>query len=91
MLLLDGFSSIVSDCLADKTMGHNFNMLIQYAHIFATATLILLFSPVSAFWRLSCMGVAGVARIDPLVSPGKQSGHVHTIKISSGMFGLNAL
>lgn len=34
------------------------------------------------------MGIAGVARIDPLISPGEQSGHVHTIKGSSGLFGL---
>ena len=65
------------------------NMLTRYAFFVATAILVLPFGPVSAFWRLLCMGVAGVARIDPLISPGKQSGHVHTIKGSSGGFGLN--
>ena len=35
------------------------------------------------------MSVAGVAHIDPLISPEKQSGHVHAIKGSSGEFELN--
>jgi hypothetical protein len=38
-----------------------------------------------AFWRMPCLAQSGVARIDPLVSPGTASEHVHTIHGSSGM------
>ncbi|CAK7213868.1 hypothetical protein SBRCBS47491_001952 [Sporothrix bragantina] len=41
-------------------------------------------SPVVAFWRMECRGVAGYARIDPLVSPGAVSGHLHAIMGSGG-------
>lgn len=33
----------------------------------------------NAFWRLPCRGRTGVARLDPLVEPGKISSHAHTI------------
>ncbi|KAE8384781.1 hypothetical protein BDV23DRAFT_188874 [Aspergillus alliaceus] len=32
-----------------------------------------------AFWRLPCRGRAGLARLDPLMDPGKDSYHVHAI------------
>ncbi|KAE8147040.1 hypothetical protein BDV25DRAFT_41151 [Aspergillus avenaceus] len=32
-----------------------------------------------AFWRLPCRGRAGLARLDPLMDPGKAASHVHTI------------
>jgi hypothetical protein len=53
---------------------------------FASALLALSYvSPASAFWRLQCFGVAGVARIDPIVDPGTPSNHVHAIKGASGL------
>ncbi|WEW56175.1 hypothetical protein PRK78_001612 [Emydomyces testavorans] len=36
-------------------------------------------APSMAFWRLPCRGVLGVARIDPIMDPGKPSVHVHSI------------
>lgn len=41
-------------------------------------------TPVLAFWRMECRGVAGYARIDPLVSPGEPSMHLHAIMGSGG-------
>ena len=49
------------------------------------ALFVLGTEPALAYWRMSCMGVAGIARIDPIVSPGEISSHVHTIKGASGM------
>jgi hypothetical protein len=49
--------------------------------------VVLLFSPVHAFWKLPCHGPLVVERADPIVSPGKQSGHAHTIMGGNG-FGL---
>ena len=46
-------------------------------------------SPVLAFWRMECRGVAGYARIDPMVSPGEPSAHSHSI-LGSGGFGESA-
>jgi hypothetical protein len=37
-----------------------------------------------AFWRMECPGRVGLARIDPLVSPGVVSQHAHAIHGSSG-------
>lgn len=39
---------------------------------------------VDAFWRMECHGTVGVARVDPLVSPGEVAQHVHAIHGSSG-------
>lgn len=47
----------------------------------AVWTLVL---GVDAFWRLTCPGQVGLARVDPLVSPGEVSAHVHAIHGSSG-------
>ncbi|KAL1880210.1 hypothetical protein VTK73DRAFT_6038 [Phialemonium thermophilum] len=38
----------------------------------------------SAFWRMECRGRLGLARLDPLMSPGEISQHVHAIHGSSG-------
>lgn len=46
--------------------------------------LIGLVAGVDAFWRMECPGRVGVARLDPIVSPGKSSAHVHAIHGSSG-------
>lgn len=37
-----------------------------------------------AFWRMECRGRVGLARIDPIISPGEVSQHVHAIHGSSG-------
>lgn len=36
-----------------------------------------------AFWRLPCRGRSGAARMDPLMSPGEPSYHVHSVHGSS--------
>ncbi|RMZ92337.1 hypothetical protein DV736_g424, partial [Chaetothyriales sp. CBS 134916] len=48
------------------------------------ALLALLASPVAAFWRLPCKSPIVVERLDPIVSPGKASGHAHTIMGGNG-------
>ena len=49
------------------------------------AMAALLVPSVQAFWRVSCAGVTGIGLIDPIVSPGKPSSHIHTIKGASGL------
>ena len=71
--------------------SNDLKMRTQYISDLVSIMLISRLDLTLAFWRLSCMGIAGIARIDPLISPGKQSGHVHTIKGASGMFRLNAV
>ncbi|KAK5797448.1 hypothetical protein VI817_003739 [Penicillium citrinum] len=46
-------------------------------------------SVADAFWRLPCRGRSGVARLDPIVDPGKISSHVHAIH-GGGNFGMSA-
>ncbi|RDW93055.1 DUF1996 domain-containing protein [Aspergillus mulundensis] len=53
------------------------------------ASLAAFLGVADAFWRLPCRGRSGLARMDPLVSPGEASYHVHTIHGSKG-FGLDA-
>lgn len=55
------------------------------AAISATAALAFAVQ-VTAFWRMPCRGRTGVARIDPLISPGTSAEHAHVIHGSSGMF-----
>ncbi|KAJ6070396.1 hypothetical protein N7467_011715 [Penicillium canescens] len=43
----------------------------------------------TAFWRLPCRGRTGVARLDPLVDPGKVSSHVHSVH-GGGSFGMSS-
>jgi hypothetical protein len=38
----------------------------------------------NAFWRMPCSGRLSLERADPIVSPGKVSGHVHTISGGNG-------
>ena len=47
---------------------------------FSTAAVVLgfLVGSSQAFWRLSC-GIVQAGRIDPIVTPGKISGHAHKI------------
>ena len=50
----------------------------------AATVLASLTSPVAAFWRMPCPGRLVLERIDPIISPGKVSGHVHTVSGGSG-------
>lgn len=47
-----------------------------------------LVAPAVAFWRMPCPGRLVLERIDPIISPGSVSGHVHTVSGGSG-FGFN--
>ncbi|PMD37148.1 hypothetical protein L207DRAFT_71340 [Hyaloscypha variabilis F] len=49
----------------------------------------LFLTPTNAFWRMPCRERSGLARIDPLVSPGSISQHAHAIHGSAG-FGIDA-
>jgi hypothetical protein len=49
---------------------------------------ILFIHQATAFWRLPCNGPLVVQRADPIVTPNKVSGHVHTIMGGNG-FGFN--
>lgn len=40
--------------------------------------IILLLGTANAFWRMNC-GTVQLSRIDPIVSPGGVSGHVHIL------------
>jgi len=48
------------------------------------AASLLLVPAVNAFWRLPCAMPVLDARVDPIVSPGGPSSHVHTIMGSNG-------
>jgi len=47
--------------------------------IFVIVALLSLSSISSAFWRLPCYSRSGLARLDPIVSPGGIASHVHAI------------
>jgi hypothetical protein len=49
------------------------------------ATGILLVPTANAFWRLPCATPVLDCRIDPIVSPGRASSHVHTVHGSNGV------
>ncbi|PWY79704.1 hypothetical protein BO70DRAFT_407241 [Aspergillus heteromorphus CBS 117.55] len=53
------------------------------------ACLAVLSGVADAFWRLPCRGRSGVARMDPLIAPGKPSDHVHAVH-GSGGFAMSA-
>ena len=60
-------------------------MAIGYIKLaLATAYLFLKLGNVDAFWRLLCDGSVGLARMDPLMEPGRVGDHVHSIKGGSG-------
>jgi len=60
---------------------HFVNMRFSSSSIsLAAATALLASIPsTSAFWRMPCSGPIVTERADPIISPGKVSGHVHTI------------
>ena len=47
--------------------------------------LALTSGTVFGFWRMTCDHPLVVGRIDPIVSPGKVSGHIHTISGGSAL------
>ncbi|KAH9959194.1 hypothetical protein BC827DRAFT_1301881 [Russula dissimulans] len=49
---------------------------------------LLLIASANAFWRLPCTKPVLDARVDPIVNPGKASGHTHTI-MGSGAIGFS--
>ncbi|KAK4964909.1 hypothetical protein LTR66_012202 [Elasticomyces elasticus] len=50
---------------------------------------IFLVQGATAFWRMPCRSRIGLARLDPLMDPGKLSDHVHTIH-GGGNFGISS-
>jgi hypothetical protein len=57
--------------------------------VFLTALVVAisyLANPVLAFWRLPCRGLLGVARMDPLVYPGKVGSHAHVVHGASSKY-----
>lgn len=50
-----------------------------------TAAALTLVSGAHAFWRMPCQTETGVARMDPLMDPGRIADHVHTVAGSSSM------
>ena len=45
--------------------------------IFVIMMMVMFAHPTTAFWRLLCHGTLGYGRVDPIVSPGAASNHVH--------------
>ncbi|GAQ08895.1 hypothetical protein ALT_6216 [Aspergillus lentulus] len=58
-------------------------------HVGLVTGLLALSGLTDAFWRLPCRGRTGLARIDPLMDPGKPSSHVHAVH-GSGGFSMSA-
>ncbi|KAM3417438.1 hypothetical protein BST61_g5684 [Cercospora zeina] len=56
---------------------------------FTSVTALALAGNVAAFWRMPCRSHTGIARMDPLVDPGKFADHAHIV-FGSGNFGLNS-
>ncbi|KAF2448825.1 hypothetical protein P171DRAFT_352724 [Karstenula rhodostoma CBS 690.94] len=54
-----------------------------------SAAAALLSGTAEAFWRMECHSRSGLARIDPIVTPGKLSTHAHAIH-GGGNFGMSA-
>lgn len=44
-----------------------------------SAAAAVLSGTAEAFWRMDCHSRSGLARIDPIVTPGKISSHAHAI------------
>ncbi|KAI9669949.1 MAG: hypothetical protein M1831_006985 [Alyxoria varia] len=63
-------------------------MQFKAPNAFVLGVLASLAGPAAGFWRMSCPSSLITARMDPIIDPGKVSGHVHTIAGGSG-FGYN--
>jgi Domain of unknown function (DUF1996) len=57
---------------------------MRFSAAIGLALATILTVNVSAFWRMECRSRSGIARIDPIVSPGNISDHLHTVHGSSG-------
>lgn len=57
---------------------------MKFSRFAQVALALALAQDASAFWRMPCRSRSGLARIDPLVSPGEVSSHAHAIHGSSG-------
>ena len=51
-----------------------------------SAAAAILPGAVDAFWRMDCHSRSGLARIDPIVTPGKVSSHVHAVHGGSSKY-----
>ncbi|KAF2140371.1 uncharacterized protein K452DRAFT_230488 [Aplosporella prunicola CBS 121167] len=58
-------------------------MRFNDAASYTALTALTLGGVANAFWRMPCRGRTGLARIDPIVDPGKVSSHSHSIQGSS--------
>ena len=58
------------------------------AHILEIVALLSILGSTEAFWRMNCATVQR-GRIDPIVSPGRISAHVHTLVGSSSTHARN--
>jgi hypothetical protein len=54
------------------------------ASAFVLAALSVVAGPVDAWWRMGCPGTLVEGRLDPIVTPGKISGHTHVILGGNG-------
>lgn len=59
-------------------------MLFPNAVVSVAVVLLALVTESNAFWRMGCRSRTGLVRLDPLVSPGQLSEHMHAIHGSSG-------
>ena len=50
----------------------------------AAALAAAIIPTVNAYWRMSCPGTLVEGRLDPIVTPGKVSGHTHVILGGNG-------
>lgn len=61
----------------------------MHTFLYILCVLGACFFNVQAFWRLECDGSTVLGRLDPLMSPGKASAHVHSVKGGSGKQPIN--
>lgn len=54
-----------------------------------SAAVAVLSGAADAFWRMECHSRSGLARIDPIVTPGKISSHAHVVH-GGGNFGISS-
>lgn len=52
----------------------------------ALVAVSMVIGPADAYLRIECPGRTGLARLDPIVSPGGFSSHAHAVHGSSGEF-----
>jgi hypothetical protein len=57
---------------------------MRFSAVIAPALATISIVSVNAFWRAECRSSSGIARIDPIVTPGNVSDHLHIVHGSSG-------